>query len=156
MIAVARQPETYDPLLLPPRDAAYRLHDVFEKKVDGCRDELILDFGDCILTFEVDIDTDTISGQFQRGRFKPTNGYESVQAFRPWKKYIGKQCGWTWFAVNQQGYVDSALISFEGIEPNILLHVIASSMELFVINAMPRAIASVKKKGRKPSAKARK
>jgi len=50
-----------------------------------------------------------------------------------WKKLLGKECGWTWMAFNQQGYCDSAMLSFDGIVPTVLLHVIASSIELFTI-----------------------
>ncbi len=35
--------------------------------------------------------------------------------------------------MNQQGYMDSVMLSFDGIEPQILLQAIASSIVVFVI-----------------------
>jgi hypothetical protein len=54
-------------------------------------------------------------------------------AVTPWKKLLGKEIGWTWVAINQQGYCDSIMLSFDGIIPTVLLHVIASSIEVFSI-----------------------
>jgi hypothetical protein len=48
---------------------------------------------------------------------------------------MGKELGWTWAATNQQGYCDSVMMSFEGIIPTVLLHVIASSIEVFTITS---------------------
>jgi hypothetical protein len=61
-----------------------------------------------------------------------TSGRKALAA-APWKRLISKECGWTWMAINQQGYCDSAMLSFDGIVPTVLLHVIASSIELFTI-----------------------
>ena len=133
MNLLARQPQNGDPLLLPPRDTPYVLRDVLEKTVYGCRDELILNLGDCFLRFRVDNDTDTITSQFRPQPFRAKRGYQSIQSIKPWKKYIGKECGWTWLAWNQQGYLDSVLLSFDGIEPNVLLQTIASSIDIFMV-----------------------
>lgn len=122
-------PRRADPLLLPPRETPYFLSDVLEKMVDGCRDELILNLGDCFLRFGVDIDTDSVTSQFQPLPFRGKKGHASVQPARPWEKHLRKKLGWTWFAVNQQGYMDSVLSSFDGIGPNVLLQALASSMK---------------------------
>jgi hypothetical protein len=50
-----------------------------------------------------------------------------------WKSLLGKECGWTWVAVNQQGFCDSVMLSFDGVVPTVLLHVIASSIEILSI-----------------------
>jgi len=42
MNLLARQPDKTDPMLLPPRETPYLLKDVLEKRLHGCRDELIL------------------------------------------------------------------------------------------------------------------
>src|SRR5262249_54466270 len=127
---------------LPPRATPYILHDVLEKMVHGCRDELILNLGECFLRFVVDIDSDTITSQFQPSRFRATKGYASIRAAKPWKQYVGKECGWTWFGWNQQGYLDTVLISFNGIEPSILLQTIASSIEVYTISLAEKTSAS--------------
>src|SRR6266581_2655808 len=142
MNLLARHPASRDPLLLPPRETPYVLSDVLEKRVYGCRDELILNLGDCSLRFKVDSDTDTITSQFQPSSFRAKKGYASIQAAKLWKKFVGKECGWTWFAWNQQGYLDSVLISFDGIEPNVLLNTIGSSIEVFMISLVEKALVS--------------
>ena len=142
MNLLARHPQNGDPLLLPPRDTPYVLHDVLEKTLYGCRDELILDLGDCFLRFGVDNDTDTITSQFRPRSFRAKRGYQSIQSTKPWKKNVGKECGWTWLAWNQQGYLDSVLLSFEGIEPNVLLQTIASSIDVFMVSLVKPTSAS--------------
>ena len=137
---------TTDPMLLPPREARYILKNVLEKIVHDCRDELMLDLGDCCLRIGVDINCDTLLFRFQSRPFRPTKNWVNLGNNEPWKNYIGKECGWTWLAVNQQGYLDSALISFDGIQPSIMLHAIASSIEVFTIT--PAKSATVGKAGR--------
>ncbi len=90
---LARPPQNTDPLLLPTRETPYILEDVLERIVDGCRDEIILDLGDSSLRFGVDIDTDTITGQFRPGAVRARKGYRSVRSATPWKKCVGKECG---------------------------------------------------------------
>jgi hypothetical protein len=155
MNLLARHPEMADPMLLPPRDTPYVLNDVLEKMVYGSRAELILNLGECFVRFGVDIDTDTVTSQFQPFPFRTRKGYASVQSAKPWRKYVGNECGWTWFAVNQQGYMDSVLLSFEGIEPNILLQTIASSIEVFAISPVEHASNSGADRNGKRSTKAR-
>jgi hypothetical protein len=149
MNLLARHPQNDDPLLLPPRDTPYVLRDVLEKTVYGCRDELILNLGDCFLRFRVDNDTDTITSQFRPLPFRSKRGYRSVQSAKPWKKYVGKECGWTWLAWNQQGYLDSVLLSFDGIEPNVLLQTIASSIDVFMVSLVkPLSVSGPTKDGK--------
>ena len=155
MNLLARLPDSRDPLLLPPREKPYVLSDVLEKRVYGCRDELILNLGDCSLRFKVDIDTDTITSQFQPSSFRAKKGYASIQAAELWKKFVGKECGWTWFAWNQQGYLDSVLISFDGIEPNVLLQTMASSIDVFVISPADKAIPARKDRNGKRETKSK-
>lgn len=139
---LARHSQNADPLLLPPRETPYVLEDVLEKIVNGCRDELILNLGDSCLRFGVDIDTDTITSQFQPRPFRAKRSYRSIQSAKPWSQYVGKDCGWTWLGWNQQGYLDSVLLSFNGIEPNVLLQTIASSIDVFVISLVENASVS--------------
>src|SRR5262249_12141284 len=153
MNLVARHPGTAEPPLLPPREAPYVLSDVLEKMVHGCRDELILNLGDCFLRFGVEIDTDTIVSQFQVSPFLATIGYASLKAAEPWNKYGGKECGWTWFGWNQQGYLDTVLISFNGIEPGVLLQTIASSIKVYVVSPAAKTSPSGAADGEKAKTK---
>jgi Family of unknown function (DUF6334) len=153
MIAASRLSNDADPMLLPNREAPYVLQDVFEKFVDGCRDELILDLGDCFHRFRVDIDTDEIGGEFHAAPFLAKKGFRSIRGTAPWKKYIKKECGWTWLARNQQGYLDTILLSFDVVIPNLLLYGLASSIEVFVIKRLPNKIAAKKAKTGQTSTK---
>jgi hypothetical protein len=103
----------------------------------------------------VDIDWDTITSQFQASPFRAKKAYRSIRSDKPWKKYVGKECGWTWLAWNQQGYLDSVLISFEGIEPNVLLNTIGSSIEIFAISLVEKASSAGTDRNGKRNAKAK-
>ena len=141
MIAMTPPVRSVDPLLLPDRDEPYRLHDVLERVVHGCRDEIVLDFGDCHLRFRVDIDTDTVAGEFHRRAFGAKRGYRSIGSAAPWRRYLNKHCGWTWLGLNQQGYWDTILISFDAVVPNVLLNAMASSLYVCSIGPMGRITA---------------
>lgn len=76
------------------------------------------------------------TGKRVRGsiQYEITPDGRKALAAAPWKKFLGKELGWTWVAINQQGYCDSIMVSFSGIVPTVLLHVIASSIEVFSIS----------------------
>jgi len=133
MIQVPSNWTTRRPELLPDRDVPYRLLGVYERTEDGIRDDLVLAWQDSHLWFRADADTDTIEVGFHESRFEPTSEFHSLEAVPPWIDFLGHDCGWTWCAVNQQGYFDSILISFDGIVPNVMLHVIGSSIKVFTI-----------------------
>jgi hypothetical protein len=138
-----------DPLLLPPREEPYVFKNVFEKTTNGCRDEIVLDLGEGGLRIGVDINYDTLLFRFQSRPFKPTGRWVSLRNSEPWKKHVGQECGWTWLAVNQQGYLDTMLISFDGIEPSIMLQAIASSIEVFAVTpAKAKVLAKAGRNGR--------
>ncbi len=149
MIAMTEQVGSRDPLLLPDREAPYRLRDVYEKLVHGCRDEIVLDFGDCFLRFIANPDDDTIAGEFSPRVFRSKRGYRSIGSGTPWQQFLNRECGWTWLAVNKQGYWDTILISFDAVVPNVLLNVMASSIYVFAIGPMetmvPAKAATVKR-----------
>jgi hypothetical protein len=128
MIATASQNSSLDPLLLPDRDEPYQLQDVFERRVYGLRDEIILDFGDCFLRFKAEPDYDTITACFHGRAFGSKRGYQNIGSAPPWRRFLKKNCGWTWSARSQQGYWDTILISFDAVIPNVLLYVMASSI----------------------------
>lgn len=53
--------------------------------------------------------------------------------FEHWKSVIGKSFGWGWITINQQGYCDGLLISFEGTHPQLLLTGMASSLAVSIV-----------------------
>jgi hypothetical protein len=68
-------------------------------------------------------------------QYEITPAGRNALAVASWKELLGKECGWTWVAINQQGYCDGVMLSFDGIVPTVLLHVIASSIEVFSIRS---------------------
>lgn len=133
MTAVPKLPRARSPALLPDRESPYVLRDVYERITEGCRAELILQWDDGYLLFRADIDMDSLEAEYQEGGLASGRKYRSLRSTSPWSEYIGKECGWTWLAINQQGYCDSALLSFDGIVPCVLLNVMASSINVFSV-----------------------
>jgi hypothetical protein len=147
MVAVTKTER--DPLLLPERIEPYCLHDVCEKVVDGRRDEIVLDFGDSFLSFVVEPDHDTVACRFHDKPFVSKRSFRRVGTESPWSQYIDKECGWTWLAVNQQGYWDTVLISFDAVIPNVALNVMASSFYVFQLGSTDQSKTSKPKANRK-------
>jgi hypothetical protein len=122
-----------DPMLLPPREASYLLRATYELVDDGFREELIFDWGDSYLVVRVDGDTDTLHAEFQAQPFTATEAYSNASACPPWDRFVGKECDWTWVALNKQGYCDLFVFSFDAVLPQVLLHALTSSIEIFTI-----------------------
>jgi Family of unknown function (DUF6334) len=122
----------FNPALVPDRDAAYRLTGVFEAVIDGCRDELVVALGGASLAFQVDPDTDALEARFDATEFAPTADHRPL-AGSAFDRFLGCELGWTWLAQNQQGYTDSAMLSFGGITPGVLVHAIGSSVRVLGI-----------------------
>jgi hypothetical protein len=107
------------------------LRSVHERELDGCIDRLVLVFSDKLLAFQVDEDDDTLSVQV-RDAVTPNGKFARIRAGF-WPQLVGKAFGWGWVTVNQQGYCDGALLSFDGIVPNVSLGVVASSIKTSVL-----------------------
>lgn len=120
---------TLNPALVPDRDAGYRLSGVYERVVDGCRDELVLAFDGAALVFRADPDTDALDPQFVGDGFGPSSDHRPLTGSAV-DRFVGAELGWTWLAVNQQGYTDTALLSFAGVVPAVAVHVIGSSVRV--------------------------
>ena len=134
MSAIPKPPGAMSPALLPDREAPYVLRGVYERVVDGCRIELVLQWDGGYLVFRAETDTDSLEADYHEGDLTSSRKYRPLGSVSPWAEYIGKECGWTWIAFNQQGYCDSALISFDGIVPCVLLNVMASSIDVFPVS----------------------
>lgn len=114
---------------LGTRDAQ-RLRSVFEQIEHDCRTKLVLNFGDKSLVFLAIADDDSLDISTERTEKRSRPGRRALGNLEPWRSVIGKAFGWGWITVNQQGYCDGALLSFDGIEPGILLTVAASSIRI--------------------------
>ena len=47
------------------------------------------------------------------------------------KEYVGYELGWCWIARNYLGYADTFMLSFAGIEPEVALVAMASSLHVY-------------------------
>lgn len=52
----------------------------------------------------------------------------------PWSRLIGKPFSWGWLTVNQRGEMDGALLSFDGVIPEVGVNVVASSLETILLS----------------------
>jgi hypothetical protein len=107
------------------------LQAVWQRFTQGCLEQLILSFGSISLVVTVDKDDDSIELRSERGT-DTTNLIEMTQS-EPWKIFVGKSFGWGWVTINQQGYCDGLLLSFEGAVPQLVLNVAASSIKIGMV-----------------------
>jgi hypothetical protein len=141
-----KSPRARSPALLPDREQPYELQDVYERVMEGCRAELVLQWDGGYLLFRADSDSDSLEAAFHEGGLAPSREYRSLRSVPPWSDCIGKSCGWTWLAIDQQGCWDSALLSFDGIIPSVLLNVTASSIHVFsILRGEGQTAAAVKR-----------
>lgn len=129
------------PLLSPlGRLNEERLDSVWSLHMAGSLDCLVLKFGFSALIVRADPDDDTIEFSVSDSCDPNADGCVKADETEPWRGFIGKRCGWVWVTINQQGYCDGILLSFEGIYPGVILNVIASSIKIGLITAVDRAV----------------
>jgi hypothetical protein len=109
------------------------IESVWCERVDDCLEKIMLKFETEALVIKAVADDDSVQ------LFRVPNGElaQLLQHAEPppcvFAKYVGQEFGWGWIAVNQQNYLDGVLLSFNGIVPNLLLNVIASSLHVFEV-----------------------
>jgi len=101
---------------------------VYEKITDECREALALQFKTKRLLFTANPDDDAISVRCEDTPLLNSSAWMRLDAKKPWKSLIGTVFGWGWITINQQGYCDGVLLSFDGLLPTIMLCVIGSSI----------------------------
>ena len=109
------------------------LRRVFRIYVHGCLDRLILQFDQLSLAIGAQPDTDTIEVMVEKSAATVTGDFVDATNSLPWSRFVGEPFGWGWIAMNQQGFCDGVLLSFQGITPEVLLNVVASSLKENVI-----------------------
>jgi hypothetical protein len=100
----------------------WRVHD------EGCLVRVVLDFGHISLTIEARPDDDTIEILTDEGASVAKTAVDASKS-EPWSSFVGKPFGWGCVTINQQGYCDGVLLSFDGVIPRMLLNVVASSLD---------------------------
>ncbi len=126
--------ETMFPMLSPFQLISDQpLQIVSQVYTKGSLGRLILDFGSRSLVIAADENDDSI--EFSVVEATDLRKDDAIDASHsdPWNAFIGKAFGWGWVTVNQQGYCDGLLLSFEGIIPHLALNVVASSIKVGMI-----------------------
>ncbi len=108
-------------------------HALTSVHVNADYSELMLSFGNLFFLIAAIADDDTIAVTLASESLQHSINI-SHQA--PWKDFIGQSAGWSWFIMNQQGYIDGVLLSFDGISPQICINVVASSLKIAKIEFM--------------------
>jgi hypothetical protein len=101
-------------------------------------DKIVLGFDQNTLIVEADAYDDTIVFCIVRNRDLNTEGWVDTTHSEPWSRFIGEVFGWGWITINQQDALDGILLSFDGITPQVMLSVMASSIkESLIIEPRP-------------------
>jgi len=59
-----------------------------------------------------------------------------------WREFIGKDLTHGWLAMNQRGYIDTALLGFGGAIPEVCLSVVAAGIKVCRLGVWHRASSS--------------
>jgi hypothetical protein len=101
-------------------------------------DELIgieFDFESKVLIIRANGEDDTVELSSVESSIHKLSAGGSTNLDFPWRSSIGKEFGWGWVIVNQQGYLDGIALCFGGITPQFLITVVASSLKVSQIGA---------------------
>ena len=117
------------PLLLEFHEInGHPLGEVWRVYKDESLDKIVLGFDTNSLVVEADPYDDTIVFHLTSSEDLNTNGWIDASQSEPWSGFIGKRFGWGWITINQQDALDGVLLSFDGIIPQLMLNVMASSI----------------------------
>ena len=105
---------------------------VSEKSSEGRREEMVLDFGETCLMITANEEEDSL--EVRAAQLPDTAGFVNVSESEPWARFVGKRFGWGWLTINQLGAWDGLVLGFEAAAPQIMLHVIDSSIRVSVIS----------------------
>jgi hypothetical protein len=101
---------------------------------DGCLNRTIFVFDQVSLVIGCDPEDDSVELRTVPSANVEVLGSIDATESQPWKFLLGKPFGWGWITVNQQGYCDGVLLTFNGIQPQLLLTVGASAVSVSAIN----------------------
>ena len=113
-------------------DAFYSIEDEHLSKVlwrsrEDSAEALWLIFTSSNLLIQANPEDDTIS--VASGMMLDADELVDLSSSEFWRGFVGQRFGWGWTVTNQQGYQDAILLSFDGISPQVMLEVAASTMK---------------------------
>jgi uncharacterized protein DUF6334 len=88
------------------------------------------------LLISIDEDTDEIVLTVSEDKRSLLGSSRSWKSLAPLTKYVGKELGWCWTARNYKGYSDLFILSFHGIEPQVMFCGIASGLWIYKMRRM--------------------
>jgi hypothetical protein len=127
-------PELHRLLLEFHRINEHPLRGVWRAYTEQCLDKIALRFDTDSLVVEVEPYDDTIVFHVISNKDLNMNGWIDASHSTPWIGLIGEPFGWGWITINQQDALDGVLLSFGGITPQVMLNVMASSIEESIIH----------------------
>ena len=92
-------------------------------------DNIVIALDRDLLMVSVNNDTDEI--MLQTARLDKNHRINEKNNIKSLSKFIGKELGWCWVGRNWLGYADTFTISFEGLEPQIVLYCMASKLSIY-------------------------
>jgi RHS repeat-associated protein len=102
----------------------------------GLIERIVLDFGKVSLLVDADSEYDTINFVVKDCTRVRRTEYINATRLDPWKSFIDKPFVWGWVIINQQGYCDGLLLSFDSIAPNLILNVIGSEIKVGIVTGL--------------------
>jgi len=121
------------------------LRAVWRVYMEQCIDKIILEFDLHSLVVEAEPYDDTIVFHVIGNKDLKTNTWMDASHSEPWSGLIGEPFGWGWITINQQDALDGILLSFGGITPQLMLNVMASSIQESAIHLKRLADRNFKK-----------
>jgi Family of unknown function (DUF6334) len=105
---------------------------ISEKSSEGHLEEMVLDFGETCLIVTANEEEDSL--EMRAAQQPDTSGFVNVSKSEPWTRFVGKKFGWGWLTINQMGSWDGLVLGFEAAAPQVMLHVMNSSIRVCVIS----------------------
>ena len=129
-------PNLHGLLLEFHRINGHPLRAVWRVYTEHCLDKIILEFDLDSLVVEAEPYDDTVVFHVIDNKDLKTNTWMDASHSELWSGFIGEPFGWGWITINQQDALDGILFSFAGITPQVMLNVMASSIEESVIRRL--------------------
>jgi len=123
--------EALFPMLTPFHEVSgLALETVEEIWEDGSLVRISLSFVSKTLHITADADDDTVDLTVETIPGLECRQTRNPDCSTPWNDFLHQEFGWGSVTINQNGYIDGLLLSFDGIIPQLIVNVFASSLKV--------------------------